>query len=322
MAETGASAVGRWFVGTGSAPGLHVEGNPNQDAAGFATAGDSIVIAVADGHSGARHFRSDRGARFAVDSACEAGAELAAELDGLGNIEELIELVNKRLLPEVVDRWEERVAVDVSEDPFPGDGTALGGRADAVVPYGSTLLMALVSPVWAVAAQVGDGDILVVGGSRQVTCPVPGDPVLDGTRTTSLCLDNPLDSFRLAAIDLVGFPVAAILLATDGYGASQIEDPWQSPVGLSILQLAGDQGIAWVTGQVPEWAARCASAEGAGDDTSLALLINSTAATDRPPRSRFRLPTRRSGRTQRSDELVNVVSLGPDRGEGRPRTEG
>lgn len=321
MAETGASVAGRWFVGTASAAGLHVEGNPNQDAAGFATAGDSVVVAVADGHSGPRHFRSERGAQFAVDAACEAGSELAGELDALGNLEEVVALITDRLLPDIVELWEERVAADVTGDPFAGDGTPLAARADAVVPYGTTLLLALVSPIWAVAAQIGDGDIVVVGGGRQVNCPVPGDPMIEGSHTTSLCQENAAASFRIAAIDLIGFPIAAVLLATDGYGDSQAESPWQPAVGLGIIQLATDQGIAYVTGQVGEWAARCASADGAGDDTSLALVINSTAAADRPPRSRSRLPSRRSGRLEGGEAQASIVGLGADRGEGRPRIE-
>ncbi|HLI55961.1 MAG TPA: protein phosphatase 2C domain-containing protein [Actinomycetota bacterium] len=324
-ADTGVSVVGRWFIGTASALGVAhaVDGGPNQDASGFAAAGDSVVIAVADGHGDPRHFRSDRGAQFAVDSACEAGAELAGQLDALGKVDEVVDLVTERLLPDVIDRWEERVAADVMEDPFPGDGTPLASRADVVVPYGSTLLLAVVSPIWAVTAQIGDGDVVVVGGGRQVTCPVPGDPLVDGRHTTSLCQENAAANFRLAAIDLIGFPVAAILLATDGYGDSQAEDPWQPPVGVSIAQLAADQGIAWVTGQVAEWAARCASADGSGDDTSLALAINTTIGSDRPPRSRSRLPGRRSGRIEGGgEEGSSIVGLGPDRGEGRPRIEG
>ncbi|MGH2718492.1 MAG: protein phosphatase 2C domain-containing protein, partial [Actinomycetota bacterium] len=105
MAETGASVAGRWFVGTGTAAGIHVEGNPNQDAAGFVIAGDSVAIAVADGHSGPRHFRSDRGAQFAVDAACEAGAGLSGKLDALSNIDAVIALLAEQLLPDLVDRW-------------------------------------------------------------------------------------------------------------------------------------------------------------------------------------------------------------------------
>ncbi|MGH2717614.1 MAG: protein phosphatase 2C domain-containing protein, partial [Actinomycetota bacterium] len=200
--------------------------------------------------------------------------------------------------------------------------TALSTRADVVIPYGTTLLLAVVSPIWAVTAQIGNGDIVVVGGAREVNCPVPGDPAIDERLTTSLAQENAVASFRFAALDLVGFPIAAILLATDGYGDSQAETPWQPPVGLGILQLASDEGIAWVTGQLSDWAARCASAEGAGDDTSLALVVNSASASDRPPRSRSRLPSRRSGVMEIGGAGASIVGLGADHGEGRPRIEG
>ena len=72
-------------------------------------------------------------------------------------------------------------------------------------------------------------------------------------------------------------PLRALLLATDGYGNSQAEEPWQPGVGRDIAELAAGHDHGWF-GQLPGWAERCASAEGSGDDTTIALLLRPKVA--------------------------------------------
>ena len=49
---------------------------PNQDCVGTPTPGTWKVLCVADGHGSGRHFRSDRGAKLAVDAASKVAVEL------------------------------------------------------------------------------------------------------------------------------------------------------------------------------------------------------------------------------------------------------
>ena len=72
--------------------------------------------------------------------------------------------------------------------------------------------------------------------------------------------------------------LAALLLATDGYGNSQAEEPWQPGVGRDLAELAAEHDHHWFEQQVPGWAQRCASAEGSGDDTTIALLLRPKVA--------------------------------------------
>ena len=72
------SAVTSWRVLAGTALGSnHVaSGLPNQDAVGSRATDDgaAVVLAVADGHGGARYVRSAEGARLAVEIALELGS--------------------------------------------------------------------------------------------------------------------------------------------------------------------------------------------------------------------------------------------------------
>jgi hypothetical protein len=102
---------------------------------------------------------------------------------------------------------------------------------------------------------------------------VAGDDRLDGRRTTSLCQPDALASFRTGAHDLRQVPLAALLLATDGYGNAQADEPWQPSVGRDLAELAARHDRHWFGQEVPGWAQRCASAEGSGDDATIALLL-------------------------------------------------
>ena len=103
--------------------------------------------------------------------------------------------------------------------------------------------------------------------------PVAGDDRLDGRRTTSLCQPDALGAFRTGAHDLSRVPLAALLLATDGYGNAQADEPWQPRVGRDLAEFAAWYDRHWFGPKVPDWAQRCASAEGSGDDTTIALLL-------------------------------------------------
>jgi hypothetical protein len=142
-----------------------------------------------------------------------------------------------------------------------------------VVPYGSTLLVAVIAAQWLVCAQIGDGDMLAVRPDGSSFAPVAGDDRLDGRRTTSLCQPDALASFRTGAHDLRQVPLAALLLATDGYGNAQADEPWQPSVGRDLAELAAGHDRHWFGAEVPGWAQRCASAEGSGDDTTIALVL-------------------------------------------------
>jgi len=159
----------------------------------------------------------------------------------------------------------EQSFLDLAEDP-------------PEVAYGSTLLVAMIAADWLVCAQIGDGDMLAVGPDGSSFQPVAADDRLDGLRTTSLCQADAVASFRTGTHDLREMPLAALLLATDGYANSQAEEPWQPGVGRDLAELAAEHDQHWFEQQVPGWAQRCASAEGSGDDTTIALLLRPEVA--------------------------------------------
>lgn len=246
-------------------------GLPLQDAAGYDDADGRLAVAVADGHGSRRHFRSGRGSELAV----QAGIRLA-DWPGLaaGQATGLLSAVRSELVPELAGRWRRAVGKDLAEYPLTdAERQAILPGEDVTVPYGSTLLLALATWPWLVLCQIGDGDIIAVDRAGSAVAPVPGDPLLDGRFTTSLCQPDAAGAFRVAVVDLNRSPLAALLLATDGFGNAQTAEPWQPAFGADLLRLAREHGPDWVGEQLPAWVARCASAEGSGDDAAAAVVL-------------------------------------------------
>jgi hypothetical protein len=268
-----------WRVFTAVVRGAahEIAGRPLQDAAGFATSqpGDArwLALAVADGHGGHPHFRSARGSELAIEAALDLAAQFGPRFPAAPAGARVYHAARQDLVPGLIGRWRQAVAADLADNPLTGDEQLMLAADDPIIAYGSTLLLAVLAAPWLVLCQIGDGDMVLVGADGIAGVPVPHDPRLDGHSTTSLCQADATDSFRIAVVDLPASPIAALLLATDGFGNAQTADPWYQPVGGDLARLAAERGADWVGAQLPVWAARCASAEGSGDDTALALLL-------------------------------------------------
>jgi hypothetical protein len=272
----------RVIVGTARGATHDVRGMPNQDSAetqAVAPAGGTVV-AVADGHGHGRHFRSATGSRLAVATACAVVDGLTAEIGEQPWSAEVATALRDQLPQAIVARWRDAVAEHLVAHPYtPAELSALDVAGDGPeIPYGSTLLVALIAEDWLVCAQIGDGDLLAVRPDGGAWSPVEGDDLLDGYRTTSLCQPEAVTAFRAAAHDLRSKPLLALLLGTDGYGNAQVKDSWQPDVALDLAELAVRHDHGWFAQQIPIWAERCASAQGSGDDTTIALLLASDSA--------------------------------------------
>jgi hypothetical protein len=271
-----------WQVVTATERGAahRAAGIPNQDAvAALPLEPGGMVAAVADGHGHRRHFRSARGARLAVSIACQAARDLAARPGGLP---ETADGLRQALVPGVVAEWRDAVQRDVAAEPFSATEDAVRRGDEASIPYGTTLLVAIGMGQRLLLAQIGDGDIVGIRPDGTALLAVPGDPLLDGRRTTSLCSRWAGDSFRLAVVDLTATALLGALLVTDGYGNAQVAQAWESVVTADLAGLIPARPRSWLAGQLPVWVAQCASVDGSADDTTLALLLAPGAARDGP----------------------------------------
>jgi len=302
-----------WRVAVGTARGAaHEERHlPNQDSVKFQPAGPAggVVAAVADGHGASRHFRSLTGSMLAVRAACAVVEELAADAAEPWTAESA-GVLRDQLPSAIVGRWRELVAQHRAGHPY--SAAELSGL-EAVsngpdIPYGSTLLVAVITAGWLICAQIGDGDMLAVRPDGTGWTPVDGDDRLDGLHTTSLCQRAAVSYFRTAAYDLRTEALLALLLGTDGYGNAQVTHPWQPAVAREVAGLA-TRGHDWFDRQVPVWAERCASAHGSGDDTTIALLL----APDSLPLAAAAGPAIEPDATEVTDDIAAAKPARPRR---------
>jgi hypothetical protein len=330
---TGTSA---WRAVSASRRGsAHGDGVPNQDAVEVrrvaGTRGDVWVVAVADGHGGARYVRSDVGARTAVDVAVRAVADALPDRDDPA-------AVLREVVPRIVEEWRAQVAADARDRPLTDDERARGSDGSATA-YGATLLVAVVGGHGVAVAQIGDGDALVRSHGF-ATRPVPGDDRLVAGETTSLCLDSAVDDFRYAVVPDSAAP-DLVLLTTDGYGNSFAQADWWHGLVDDLATFVVRSGFDRVADELPGWLEE--SARVGGDDVSAVLLVRDSLADDAylaSPRTRElaeategastpgAAPTGRRGRSglvavlAAAAAVLGVVAtlflLGPGRSEAPP----
>ena len=258
-------------------------GLPNQDAFRLMPqrgSAASAIVAVSDGHGSVECFRSDVGARLAVDVAVEALSPLLEPSDTVSH-STLKYLVEQQLPRDMVRRWRTEVDRHLRENPVPqatGDvETAVSDStvANPYLPYGATLLAVLVTGLYLVYIQLGDGDIVAVSEDGEALRPLAKDERLMGNQTTSLCMPDAWREMRVKFQPAEGLP-ALILVSTDGYSNSFLDEESFLKVGPDIFRAILDNGLDSVGKMLSTWLAE-ASLLGSGDDTTAAVLFRSDA---------------------------------------------
>lgn len=260
----------QWQVAGQSVRGAVHERNglPNQDAIHWLPAsgcGSSIVLAVADGHGSARYSRSHVGAGLAVESSVQLVQEF---LDGQAESRNLslIKDTTEEWLPRaLVRKWVEVVTEHLGSDP--------GEPEQTLIAYGSTLLVTAVTEQFAIYLQLGDGEILIVSESGEVTRPLLKDDRLFGNETTSLCAPEAWRDFRVSFQPFSQSPPALILLSTDGYPNSFRDESGFFKVGSDILNLVRENGLSFIQENLGGWLSDSTRA-GSGDDITLGILCS------------------------------------------------
>jgi hypothetical protein len=233
---------------------------------------------VADGHGSNRCFRSETGARIAVEVGLNLMSDLmagaASDRDGSGR---------DRLSRRLAEMWKEAVIADLQREPFSeqelkhleereGPAARREVLEGPALAYGTTLLLAGVDDRGVVIFQVGDGDILTVSSSGVVTRPLPPDPRSVGNATASLALSSAWQDARSRSLPAGADAPVLVMASTDGYANSFEDDSGFLKVGSDLLAMIRANGLDEVNGQLEGWLGEV-SELGSGDDVSLGLLV-------------------------------------------------
>lgn len=168
---------------------------------------------VSDGHGSAPHFRSDKGAEFAVQTVCECVEIYVKKISEL-QLKSEIDSELKLLTNEICSKWKTKVLEDILQNPITEielkylsqevddknkkylQWYKKGVNLENV--YGCTALLIVSIPekkLW-FAVQIGDGDIVIKKkGGVAFEKPILDDDSV-GSETFSLCDENASELFK------------------------------------------------------------------------------------------------------------------------------
>lgn len=276
-------------------------GLPNQDAIRWfpeSGIGLPLILAVSDGHGSAKSFRSDRGSRFAVETAIKVIQEffLSSQSSDI-NFSALKDAAQRLLPPRLVNEWRKAVNKDLGlsendEEKLTNkpnftdeekqilvdkDGEAAWQAVENnyFLAYGATVLAVLVTDSFIVYIQLGDGDILEVDSKGNTTRPLERDPNLIANETTSLCMNKAWNEFQVhIKLYPQGTPKeipALILVSTDGYSNSFSTDEGFFKIGRDYQQMF-KSNLTEEVRQKLEGFLQETSEKGSGDDITLGMI--------------------------------------------------
>ena len=319
--------VGRSVQGASHARG----GMPNQDAIQWfpeSGVGPPLILSLSDGHGSPRNFRSDVGARFAVEEATNLMRELllAGQPDP-SKLSTIKRTAEERLPREIDRRWRAAVARHLDDHPITEEELeTLEKRRDSKarrsiekdphVAYGATLLSVLITSGFILYLQLGDGDILTVADNGEVTRPMTRDPRLMANETTSLCMNEAWREVQIKFQALYGPHPALILLSTDGYANSFVNEKAFLKVGSDILDILRSDGLEVVEQNLGGWL-EDASQSGSGDDITMGIVFPVailSAPTPAPP------PVAQPPKPRRKRTTPRTASSTPRTAPPTPRT--
>jgi serine/threonine protein phosphatase PrpC len=310
-----------WRIVGETVPGAsHLRaGTPNQDAIlQVRESGRSLplVLSIADGHGSPKCFRSNYGSRFAVKKAAQIVGEFLDERRGRFDLTE-IESAGKDYLPkEIVKKWRKTVEYHLKNNPFTDEEfqkleekSGAGARKlieeNPLLAYGTTSLTVAIEEDFVLYLQLGDGDILNVSKTGEVSKPLPKDERLLANETTSMCLKDAEKDFRffVQPISAEQSP-ALVLLSTDGYLNSFSDEAGFFQAGTDILNMLGaENGFDAVNGNLKSWLEE-ATRMGSGDDCTVAVIYRPDALA-KPEK------TEKSENAEKSETTTTTVEAPP-----------
>lgn len=194
---------------------------PCQDYAETVSLSNAQLLIAADGHGSRRHFRSERGSRFACEAARK---QMTALLESLDENKFITREQLDTLQADILREWRRLVAADLAQFPWTEEELAeeqalltpaqyarlTEGQCD-LIPYGSTLVAALVTEQGWAGIQIGDGMLVVIDCEGGYHWPMPESQVNEGNKTASLCMETPE-----VRICMGSMPLAGLVVCTDG----------------------------------------------------------------------------------------------------------
>lgn len=275
------------YLGKSIRGSSHIKnGIPNQDSIKYNFLEDinAYILSVADGHGSSKYFRSDKGSKLAT---CVANGVVKKILNNNKDLidypySQLKDLFEEKIPKEIIQQWKNSVKSHFSANPFldeeleklklkESEKAISEINNNPIIPYGSTLLVLVITETLIVSMQIGDGDMLFVYNNNVHSVFKKDDSFL-GNVTPSLSSNNPLKDFNVSIEkNISGEGPSLYMLTTDGYPNSFVNQENFFKVAVDFLNIIKTEGVSEVEKNIESWLTE-ASAKGSGDDITIGLL--------------------------------------------------
>lgn len=234
--------------------------------------GDTLIMAVADGHGSSACPYSKTGSQTAVNVFCDIMADYYSNYKK--NTSTLLTYLNRegetKVARYITDEWKRRI-LKTHTDNKREKIVKSDGKKDVWAickQYGSTLVGMMITPVFTFSFQLGDGDIVYVDeeSARPVITP---EKVL-GIETHSLSKEDAW-SKAVTSISHRGVEAdkpCAFMLTTDGFANSFTNQEEYYTACKEYFNMTREHGVKAVTGNIKKWLAET-SELGCGDDVTM-----------------------------------------------------
>ena len=248
-------------------------GQPCQDASLSVSlrsrSGTLQLMVVADGHGSARYALSHRGSALACEVAQQA-VEAALIQTALTDRQGWQRLLQQELVTSIQQRWLDAIQADWQQRPEASD------QAFSPLSYGTTLGLVLLAPQWWGCTGLGDWDL--VGVTHQGSAELLSEERdhSSSEATGSLCQPPEHQQWQQRARLEEGSALRALVLSTDGVRKSCATDADYLRLCAGVVELQDSDELQAGLAQI--------TAEGSGDDVSLAIALRGTPAQHRRSR--------------------------------------
>lgn len=235
---------------------------------------------VCDGHGGDDYIRSEFGSKFAAEA---AGDRIWTFME-----QATTDLMRKDadrqlryLTDSIVHDWRQRVREHVLEFPFTDEelekvsAKARDRYSDEAneryfPAYGTTLIAVAWTDNYWFGIHIGDGKCVAVDKSGQFFQPIPWDSQCYLNVTTSMCDKNAVNNFRHCYSTELP---AAVFVASDGIDDCFTSDEKMYNLYRTMLYSINKNGLEETVAEFKDYLPRM-SAQGSGDDMSVAAILN------------------------------------------------
>lgn len=245
------------------------------------------IVVISDGHGDKNCFRSDRGARYACETAvnkCKDFQRITSHIIDIDDCD--FDSLVRSLEADIADSWKAKVLSDANVHPFSDQELSVASEQAQEVyrngqrlekAYGCTLILSMCTANYWLSVQIGDGKSVAAYRDGVFVEPVPIDENCLGNRSTSLCNSNAKGSFRHYFSKIK--PIAAFV-SSDG-----VEESFDQ-AGLynffySIAYWLKEEGLDIAKSKLDSLLPQI-SEGGSGDDVSVSIMVSTEDIIAKP----------------------------------------